>query len=389
MRCGRTKMCGTKIGQDSEMQIKPKAFSIIEVMIGLAIMSIVGSTVVTLVGNKMRENRLNSLQIAKDRIIRQVEEGLTNYENLQDAYARDLDGVISANNRDMGKCMDAGVFDSGTISDTCPPNYIGPGNYLQNSFHLWARPGPTAAGMQPVTIRLSGYWSKDGVPNCVPEPGVRDCPFYVTTYFYFTCPLDRSAPTATPATQCITPSRLNLLFSIRGTGVDNPFNKGFVFDYPPANINPLSRVITVSVDAVRNTPAHSCPPKMYISGFDQSGAVVCACYSNNPTKVMGVVQMRPNSNIPVGCEDNGCANDEVIVGYDGIDGNWKPVCKKPHSQQRACIPSKVCSGSDSMTKADLKKCLPFMSAPTKKNTGPGFTFNCGNENFQCCPPDHF
>jgi prepilin-type N-terminal cleavage/methylation domain-containing protein len=361
------------------MQIKPKAFSIIEVMIGLAIMSIVGSTVVTLVGNKMRENRLNSLQIAKDRIIRQVEEGLTNYENLQDAYTVSFGALINPNNREMGICMNAGAVVAGAVSVPCPANFIGSANYLQNTFDLWARPVPTVPGMQPVPIRLSGYWSKDGEPNC--EPSLRDCPFYVTTYFYFTCPLDRSGSNAPPATQCITPSRLNLLFSIRGTGGDNRLNKGFVFDYPPANIDPKSRVISVSVDAVRNTPAQICPPKMYISGFDHSGAVVCACYSNRP--VPG-----SNPNIPAGCQDNGCADDEVIVGYNGNDGNWNPVCKKPKTL-RACIPSKVCSGSDYMTKADLKKCLPFMSAPTKKNTGPGFTFNCGNENFECCSPVHF
>ena len=47
------------------MVFKEKAYSIIEVMIGLSIMGIVGSSVVTLVGNKMNEHRLNSLQNLK------------------------------------------------------------------------------------------------------------------------------------------------------------------------------------------------------------------------------------------------------------------------------------------------------------------------------------
>ncbi len=382
------------------MVFKEKAYSIIEVMIGLSIMGIVGSSVVTLVGNKMNEHRLNSLQIAKDRIVRQLEEGLTNCENIQDSYTYYLNGPNGLRNRFIQTCMNASGYNPSTPGGqytVCPPQFIGPQTFQNNRFDLWARPVPTVGGPPPISMQLSGYWNKDGEPNC--QPDQTRCPFFVETYFYFSCPIDRSAPNGALVTQCNTPSRLNLLFTIKQTDQITAMDRGFNFNYPLPNgviTNPSSRALSVSVDKCRNTPAQICPPEMFVSGYDQSGAVMCSCYSNNPKRNppnTGNIVYQKNSdgtdrNIPEECLPNKCNNGEIIVGYKEVNGFWEPECKTRNAN-RACRPGKSCMPGEYLAMANIRDCRMTVVPAQKKGGGPSFQPVCNDNQFQCCRADYF
>ncbi|MBM4253285.1 MAG: type II secretion system protein [Deltaproteobacteria bacterium] len=376
------------------MRTQQKAFSIIEVMIGLSILGVIGAAVVTLVGNKLHQHRLNALKIAKDRIVRQLEEGLSSCENLQDSYT--YFKMNNPRNKEMDDCMNAAV---GATPVFCKPQYmsIDRANPGPNEFSLYARSNSAIqnAGTDNV-IKLSGYWSKDGEPNCNEQ--LMRCPFFVQTYFYFSCPLDRAAPNATLATLCTSPSRINLFFTIEQTNKQaNPLEKGFNFKYPlpDGKITAASTPISLSVDTCRNTPQQSCPPDMFISGYDQSGAVVCACYSNRPERDQNreikyqMINGR-KTNIPEKCLNNDCIiPGQVIVGYNKNvqTGDWEPDCRVPNST-RQCSDRAVCKPREYLAQADVAKCQPTLETSGKKSS-PKIRFVCPPAEFKCCPMDHF
>lgn len=335
-----------------------RGFTLLEVMIALTIISIVAVSVMHLVASRYKEQRNNAVMIAKNHILKEVEEGITNLANLRQSMSY-LGGPNNANNAVIGQCITPGVV--------CPAPYVGPDN--RKKFDLVTS---NATGV----VNLSGFWSKQGSPNCFP-PTPDTCPFVVNTYYYFSCPLDRASGAAPAA--CSSPSQLNLVVQmVPNVGLPPTYaGLNLYFPLPDGTFPSASAVVThsahVSVQDLRNTPSAPCPPGQYVNGYDQSGAVICACYGNQPAAQAGG---------GVSCNFNTCASWQVFTGYiTAADGSWVPNCQSP--QLVGCYPVSLnggfCAYGYFIVDPDLSRCHNYSNP-----SGGYISVICDGDTAYCC-----
>ena len=286
-------------------------FSLDEVMIALAITSVAAVSVTQLVSNQMQTQRMTYLKVGKAKIVSQLEEGINYSENIR-ASMTYLSGPNFINNWWINRCVTPGT--------TCPAQFVGAAN--MKPFDLISR------NTDGSVVKLSGYWSKDGFPSCLP-PTATTCPFQTRTYFYFSCPTDRATGIA-PA-QCVGPSQINLVFQIVPTPPVPAIFAGMNFYYPGTNAllpNPGNIAYRMSVASFLYSN-QSCGAGQYVNGYDQAGHVICACSNHQPVVDGAGNPILDALNRPT-CQTQNCPYPQLFIGYNmSGSGLWSPICVTP------------------------------------------------------------
>lgn len=353
-----------------------QGYSLLEILIALAIIGIVAAGSMKFVGEIVEQRRIVNLQIAKSRIINQMETALKDPRNIQSALEY-LTGANRVNNLNFARCLDP--------SDMCESGYTDPATMKPMDYHMFG-------GFD--RIQLNGNWSKEGNPNCA-TPTAESCPFESKVYFWFTCNRDRSAPALPVTSGCRGPSHVNLVFTLAPTDLEVQKNWNVEFYYPerpPSQTTPVSdparyAVRISSKDAA--SAAQSCPSDQYIDGLDPSGRIICKCLSHKQQKDAGGADLKDSLGRPV-CADIRCLDNEIFIGFDtDSNGEWKPVCVNAFDP-RHCYDINILSETEChegywLTSVNIGACEIPDAANKKKKAGADIPeIQCANDSARCC-----
>ncbi|MFW7377374.1 MAG: type IV pilus modification PilV family protein [Oligoflexus sp.] len=348
---------------------KVKAFSLIEVMISLAILSVILVGTLSFFSNRLNEQKNLMLRSAKMRVIKQMEHVITDPAHIKSSLEV-LNGSNATHNMNFLRCL--------MSAEQCPANYLDKTNPKNMDYFM----ADGSGGYNPIT----GFWSKEGASGCLP-PEPDNCPMQMNVKFWLTCASDRQGA---GTSSCSELSHVNLFFQIRPTIEDSESNQGVNFHHPTTSAqitNPDAFSVSIPVKDILSLFAQSCLSYHYMDGYGNDGRVICRCLNNRTQRDSQGRIIVDAVGRPL-CESNQCQPEEIFLGFE-TDSNqeWRPVClgesMKKHCYKINLKTTPECAENYWITHIEYGKC-DLINATTKKKVYTQDDVTCEDDSATCC-----
>ncbi len=348
---------------------KTSGFSLVEIMMSLAAISVLVLATATFFGKRLKEQKLLALNATKARVINQLEMTVTDPNNIR-ASLEVLSGNNGTNNATFLNCLVPG--------GVCPADFLVSSRMHPMDFMIPDGLG----GYSPMT----GFWSNDGIPGCLP-PDDQKCPIQSKVYFWFQCEAGQVDP---GNGSCRATSHVFLLFQLLPTNAAGAQKIGVNLFHPVAQAKidkPENFAFGMSVKDLLNLIDKNCLSYHYVDSYDSRGSLLCRCLNNRP-QVDGTGKNIVDSFNRPFCQPNACKNDEILLGFEpDAKGNWIPVCLggalKKHCYTINLQKTPECAENYWITQIDYNQCS-ITSTAAKKKQASTEDLVCGDDSAQCC-----
>ncbi len=367
-------------------------FSLAEILIAIASMSMVLSAASTFFNKRNKEQRILSMMAAKGRIVQALESAVTDPNLI-------ITSVNYAKTQIGPNQLNAIMFDN-CVRGACPSYLLDPDNpVLIDLYHL------PENGFYPP---LSKLWTADGStpysasapPTCQDtgqEKDFLDCPFNAQVRFWFTC------ATNVISGSCPRTSHANLTFSLvpsaAPSSTQNPnefFNK-YTFNLYHPNAKPLAIdelqkfAFAVETKDLLGFSLIACPAQQFAWSFTESGKPLCACLVNPALKQTLNQSTNVISPSALSCP----APTTCSKGVDNISQNNLALnannCNPPVTNSD-CTPITLttssvtnCPPNTYVTHLTLGQCTTNYSVYGSKKYASNSETTCGASSALCCP----
>lgn len=294
-------------------------FTLIEVLIALGVLSIIGVGTASYIGHRLKVQKIQALQAAKGRVVRQVELALADPAHIKSSLEV-LKGAHGKQNKVLLDCLMNGP--------SCPSDYFSAQNAHEMDYYL----ADNAGGYVPI----SGYWSTEGGPACLP-PTPDSCPMQATIKFWVSCLRDRSTG-GKAGSICPEISHVNLLFQLAPTPGATETLPGVNFYHPLTAAKlpePEQFAISIPVKSILALYEQSCMSYHFVEGYGADGRIICTCLNHRPQRRANGSIISDSLGRPL-CESNECPDPrDILIGFELVNGQSVPQCLGP-SERKDC-----------------------------------------------------
>ena len=339
-------------------------FSLVEIMISIAILTFIIAAVTNLIGNTQDSINDTLITEVRDAIAREIESNLSSMSRIQDA----ANNETAPGNAKLIACLKVG--DAGGT-----PNCVTTNPRAQESFLLSVKRG-AARRLLSGSESSPVYYSKKGV---LCRTGDSSCRFWqAVTYFYASC----YGNTGASDTACDQAGALYFRYQVKPLSNLRNMRTAIAARPPDPDFktNPTQFAISHRMRGLQNLQA--CPANSKVTGYTPNGRIVCDCVDGSaPTSYTA-------EGLPVCPGPSGlmCPDGQVLVGLK--QGTKLPECKKPRIECTSVTPPSGGQAVDCPTGAWLTSftmgdCVPA-AQEDKSKAKSGRVISCGTSRGTCC-----